>query len=157
MPAGDEPSLSRRIPIASLFRDEETGDLIIQVEEREYRSPDQLRESGDWARVSYAASDLIHWTEEPTVGARAWASRPSNQDVEEAKASTMTMIQQIDAILTRKLAESGSAQQAVRLTEGQGGSVKVYIGVDSYSVEEVPDQEIRRLIREAVEEWEGSQ
>jgi hypothetical protein len=67
------------------------------------------------------------------------------------------MVEQIGQILESKLAaRPGSSAAPVRLVEGPGGSVRVYIGLQSYSPEEVPDPEIREAIRASVAEWEAS-
>jgi hypothetical protein len=41
--------------------------------------------------------------------------------------------------------------------EGPAGSIRVYLGVEGYdAIDDVPDPEVRRLIREAVSEWENA-
>jgi len=43
----------------------------------------------------------------------------------------------------------------VRLSGDREGSVRVYIGIQSYTLDEIPDADIREVIRLAVAEWEG--
>jgi hypothetical protein len=50
-----------RISIATLLRDDVTGQLIVKVGDTEYHNPDDLRASNDWTRVEFAASDLQTW------------------------------------------------------------------------------------------------
>ncbi len=145
------------VPVASLVREGRTGRLVVRVGEEEYESAGELRDSPHWDQVSSAISDLRSWLEEYDALAGSDSSNRLETETETAKGESQTMIQQIDSILTRKLSETGSSHRAVRLAEGADGAVKVYIGVQSYPLEEVPDEEIRRLIREAVEEWEESQ
>jgi hypothetical protein len=66
------------------------------------------------------------------------------------------MVEQISQILEAKLTAQSASSRGVRLVEGPGGVVRVYIGVQSYGLEEVPDPAIRAAIREAVAEWEAS-
>ena len=144
------PQAGPRIQVASLLRDEVTGELIIQVGDREYRSAEVLRDSQDWIRVEYAASDLSKWIEMPM-------RRPTpEREVESSDPyKPMSMIEQINEILQQKVAASGKSQLAVRLMEGPEGSARVLIGVHSYELGEVPDESISDLIREAVADWEA--
>ncbi len=68
---------------------------------------------------------------------------------------SQSMIEQINEVLRQKLAERESGPRAVRLAEGLGGGIRVYVGVESYSIDEVPDEEVRAIIRQAVKEWEA--
>ena len=79
--------------------------------------------------------------------------RTADRVKEEVKKS-LSMIEQIDDILQRKMTEMAGAPQGVRLVEGAGGSLRVFIGVQSFAFEDVPDADVKRLIREAVAEWE---
>jgi hypothetical protein len=62
---------------------------------------------------------------------------------------------QIDAILQEKLSASPLKDRGIRLLEFPGKGMVVMVGLDSYDgVDAVPDEEIRRLIRESAREWE---
>jgi hypothetical protein len=145
-----EPASGPRIQVASLLRDEVSGELIVQVGDREYRNADELRDSGDWTRVEFAAADLTKWIDQPIV-------RPvPEREVEVVdRAKPMSMIEQINEILQGKIEASGKSHLAVRLIEGTEGSARVLIGVHSYELGEVPDESISNLIREAVADWEA--
>jgi hypothetical protein len=147
------PTPDRRLyPVVTLMRDEVTGQLALQVGERTYLDPQALRDSPDWTRVEYAARDLATWVQGEAVPAR----RAPAERRAEVQPKAGTMLEQIGSILEKKLASRPGSGSAVRLMEGPGGAVRVYIGVQSYSLEEVPDPEIRQAIREAVAEWEAS-
>ena len=144
------PLQSRRtLAVATLLRDEVTGKISVLVGGREYTNVDELRASRDYTRVEYAASDLAQW-----LGPAAIRERSTERAKEEAK-KPLSMVEQIDAILQRKMAESPSGPRGVRLVEGSGGSLRVFLGVLSYAYEDVPDDEVKRMIREAVAEWEA--
>ncbi len=66
-----------------------------------------------------------------------------------------SMIAQIDHILQGKLAAAGLQDKAVRLMEIPGKGMVVMIGLESYNeVADIPDEEIKSLLRAAVREWE---
>jgi hypothetical protein len=142
----------RLFPVVTLLRDEVTGQLALQVGPRLYHEAQALRESSDWTRVEFAARDLARWVE----GGAAPPRRTEAARPEEPPKKTGTMVEQISRILETKLAAQSASGRGVRLVEGPGGAVRVYIGVQPYSLEEVPDPAIRAAIREAVAEWEAS-
>lgn len=132
--------------LGELHRDPASGQVFLRVGGREYRSaadlPDDQRR-----RLAGAVSDWSAWFREPARPPAATAIPPS----------TSGMVQAIDAILQRSLQEADVSTRGVRLVQDITGGVKVLIGVKSYEVEDVPDEEIKRLIRQAVAEWEGQQ
>jgi hypothetical protein len=69
----------------------------------------------------------------------------------------VSMIEAINAILDRQLAKTEGAPRAIRLVPDPSGGVRVLLGVKSYPLDEVPDESIKSLIRQAVAEWEESQ
>ncbi len=150
-PATLAPS-RRTLAVATLMRDEVTGKLLVLVGGREYTTADELRASRDFARVEYAAADLVKWLGVTTVRERV-AERVATEEV---KKST-SMVEQINDILQRKLAESSGPSRGVRLLEAAGGSLRVFIGLQSFTFEDVPDDDVKRMIREAVAEWEAKQ
>ena len=147
-----EKIIQPRITIATLYRDEVTGELIVQVGDRQYLTAAELKLSSDWNRVEYAASDLAEWISSQTSG-----DRIPEADREQDTSRPQSMIEQINDFLQQKLVESASSLKGVSLIESSEGTVKVLIGVQSYSIDEVPDPEVRQLIHEAVAAWEERQ
>ncbi|NIS83147.1 MAG: hypothetical protein GTO14_23765 [Anaerolineales bacterium] len=145
-------AIGERIHVASLLRDETTGELIVKVDDREYLTSETLRESSDWTRVEYAAADLAKWLTGITG-----VTRHPEEETEEPALHSKSMIEQINEILQRKLMDAPGKLKAIRLIEGPDGSVRVLIGVNSYAIDEVPDPEASKQIREAVATWEGRQ
>jgi len=148
-PASAPVPSRRTLAVATLLRDEVTGKLSVLVGGREYANAEDLRASRDYARVEYATADLVQW-----LGATAVRERTAERVKEETK-KPLSMIEQIDEILQRKMTELAGAPRGVRLVEGAGGSLRVFIGVQSYAFEDVPDAEVKSIIREAVAEWES--
>ena len=141
-----------RITIATLHRDQVTGELIVQVGDRQYLTAAELKQSSDWNRVEYAASDLAKWISSETSG-----DRIPEVDREQDASRPQSMIEQINNFLQQKLAESASSLKGVSLIESSEGTVRVLMGVQSYNIDEVPDPEVRQLIHEAVAAWEEEQ
>jgi hypothetical protein len=145
----------RAIPVATLLRDELTGSLIIRVGDREYRSAAELLASNDRQRIEYTAADLNRW-----LGIdRSPSPRPAPGETPAKRAAPRrpaSMVEQINAILEKRLLERPELSRGIRLAEGPGGAIKVYVGIDSYNgIDDVPGADIRQLIREAVAEWEA--
>jgi hypothetical protein len=145
----------RAIPVATLLRDELTGSLIIRVGDREYRNAADLLASNDRQRIEYTAADLNRWlgTDRTSSVRPAPAETPAKRAAPRRPAS---MVEQINAILEKRLLERPELSRGIRLAEGPGGAIKVYVGIDSYNgIDDVPGADIRQLIREAVAEWEA--
>ncbi|GEM_PF-1337036 len=143
------PPPARTVDVGRLLRDEVTGALLIAVGPRQYRTVDELRASGDWLRLETAARDLQTWFAAPPK------LRPTEERrTEEAALRGGSMLDQINAILERKLALAPELPQGIRLAPSPEGGVRVLIGLQSYPLDQVPDAKINQLIRESVSEWE---
>jgi hypothetical protein len=67
----------------------------------------------------------------------------------------LSIAAQVDEILQEMLEDSPLATRHIRLVELPSKGVAVMVGLDRYeSVDEVPDEDIRQMIRAAVAEWE---
>ena len=86
---------------------------------------------------------------------RLFARAIQEMDKPKIDLSPASIAAQIDEILQRKLEDSPLEGRSIRLMELPGQGMVVMVGLDKYDdVDAVPDQEARRLIREAVAEWE---
>lgn len=73
----------------------------------------------------------------------------------ESKTPSLNVVAQINAILQENLEETPLKQRGIRLEEQSDHSMVVMVGLDKYdSVDEVPDEEVRMVIRQAVSQWE---
>jgi len=152
-PAPQKPSVGPRIQVATLLRDEVSGALIIRVGDEEFDDPEALKASRYWTRLEYATRDLNAWIDKP-------ATRPDpgrEHEPEHVERKPSSMIEQINHILQERVEASGREELAVQLVEGPGGTARVLIGVNSYEIADVPNPEIKQLIREAVAAWEATQ
>ncbi len=137
--------------VAEIYREEVTGKLIVRAGGQEYLDGKQIENEAERRRLAYAASDLSDWFQgEFEFGGRSAAASSAQRS-----APSDQMIVEINDILQRSLA--GTPDRGVRLISDSVGGVKVYIGIKSYEIEDVPDLEIKDLIRQAVAEWEASQ
>lgn len=144
------PPPPRTIDVGRLLRDEVSGALLIAVGPRLYRTVDELRPSGDWLRMEKAARELQVWFAAPPK------PKPTEERrSEEAASRAGSMLDQINAILERKLALVPELPQGILLAPSPEGGVRVLIGLQSYALDQVPDAKINQLIRESVSEWEN--
>ena len=145
----DETPRERHL-VAEIYREDVTGRLIIRAGDHEYSDGKQIENEAERRRLAYAASDLADWFQgEFEIGGRPAAT--SSQQ----RSSPEGMLQEINKILQRSLVST--PERGVRLSPDAVGGVKVLIGVKSYAIDDVPDKEIRDLIRQAVAEWEAGQ
>ena len=146
------PQVGPRISIATLLRDDVTGKLIVKVGDTEYQNPDELRASSDWTRVEFAATDLQTW-----ISKDALVQLRVERELEAIEPKPTSMIEQINAILQKRIESSGRSHIGVRLLESPSGAARVLIGVQGYDLADVPDDDVRQLIQEAVAIWEADQ
>lgn len=140
-------------PPVRLKRSPESGRLNVEVGDRVYSSIEDLRASPDWPKVDDLFSDILAWLIK---------EQPNLEDLGPLEESPppdrpLSMVEQINQILKEKLEERQEGPRAVRLIAGSDGTVRVYIGMDSYPLDEVPDEEVQAIIRQAVKEWEARQ
>jgi len=66
-----------------------------------------------------------------------------------------SIIEQIDAILQKKLAGTPLEKKGIRLQESLEGTLWIYVGLKRYDgIDAIPEEEIKVIIRQAVAEWE---
>ena len=147
----ESPTPRERQLVAEIYREEVTGKLIVRAGGQEYLDAKQIENEAERRRLAYAASDLSDWFQgEYEFGGRSAAASSTQQS-----ASSDRMLEEISAILQASLA--GTSDRGIRLIPDAVAGVRVLIGVKSYEIEDVPDDEIKNLIRQAVAEWEAGQ
>lgn len=88
----------------------------------------------------------------PTLGT---ILSPAKKTVEEKPFASLSIVEQIDSILQARLASSPLAGNGIRMHESLQGGVEVYVGLQKFeSVDDVPDESIKSMIRAAIAEWE---
>lgn len=82
-------------------------------------------------------------------------ARAIQSDVNFPPTTDKSIAAQIDEVLQENIKGSPMEQRAVRLVELPNKGMVVMVGLDQYAgVDEVPDDEIRGVIKTAVAEWE---
>ncbi len=145
----DETPRERQL-VAEIYREDVTGRLVVRSGDHVYRDGKEIENEAERRRLAYAASDLADWFQ----GEFELGGRPAAISAQQPS-SPNRMLEEINEILLRSLA--GTPDRGVRLFPDAVSGVKVLIGVKSYEIEEVPDEHIKDLIRQAVAEWEASQ
>ena len=136
--------------VAEIYREDVTGRLVVRSGDHEYRDGKEIEDEGERRRLAYAASDLADWFQ----GEFEHRGRPAATSTTQPS-SPDRMLEEINEILQRSLA--GTPDRGVRLIPDAASGVKVLIGIKSYEIDDVPDKEIKSLIRQAVAEWEAGQ
>ncbi len=150
-PTAPDDSAEREL-VAEIYRDPSSGRLILRTAGKEYRAISQIEDELLRMELNALAADLSgRFGEGPR--APAVLSDPRTT----ARPGSRSMLEGINSVLQRMLADAGNQAKGVQLIPDATGGVKVLIGLKSYTLDEVPDEEIRRLIRESVAEWEASQ
>ena len=141
--------------IVTLAKDPLDGRFHLRIEGDEYWTAEELRASRHFLLAEELAREYARWL---TAGA---SSSPLDQrpplPTHAAQAAQGSMIDQINHILELKLREMPEEKRAIRLAESPDGTVRVFVGVESYALDDVPSPEVRQIIRAAVSEWEGRQ
>ena len=72
-----------------------------------------------------------------------------------APVQAKSIVGQIDDILQEKLSRTKHANEGIRLSESPTKGAVVMIGRTAYpGIDEIPDEEVKELIRQSVAEWE---
>lgn len=76
-------------------------------------------------------------------------------EVNKPRSADLSIVAQVDEILQEKLESTPLAKRGISMKDSLDGGLRVWVGLQQYaSIDEVPDLEIRQLLRESVEEWE---
>jgi hypothetical protein len=149
------PKEQELVSVATILREIDTGNIILRIGETEYNSLEDLQKSPHLARIERLYSDLEAWLRPASKSLferKKSASTSKNFDADPFKPKSM--VEEINDILEKKLREEPGERKAIKLVEMLDGGVNVYIGVDSYPIDEVPFEDVQELIRQAVAEWE---
>ncbi|MBI5966166.1 MAG: hypothetical protein HY863_22015 [Chloroflexi bacterium] len=89
------------------------------------------------------------------VGVSVPLQTPAKKPEPEKNVSELSIVGQIDTVLQKRLMDTPLAKSGIRLQESLRGGVEVYVGIQKYdSIDDVPDENIKSLIRAAIAEWE---
>ncbi len=81
--------------------------------------------------------------------------QPVKKPEPEKSLASLSIVQQIDTVLQKRLLNTTLEKSGLRLQESRQGGVEVYVGSQKFdSIDEVPDATIKSMIRAAIAEWE---
>lgn len=81
--------------------------------------------------------------------------QPKKKLSPEQEFALLSIVQQIDTVLQKKIENTPFQDAGIHLQESPQGAVEVHIGLQKYeSIDDVPDEKIKSMIRAAISEWE---
>jgi len=81
----------------------------------------------------------------------------ADEDEGDSKTKILSVVEEVNEILQRKLTGSAIAGKGIHLMENHNKEIRFWVGLNSYDdVEDIPDPEVRQIIDAAVKEWERS-
>ena len=167
-----------------VWRDLPKDRLLVELDGQVFDFASQLSQS-QRSSLSQTAADLITWMSQAAVspfsapGAESLQpsayeapfgvkpapleqeavkpfAKPAQPESPKGHALAASLVAQIDEILQEKLAFSPLAQHTIHLAELPNYGMSVQVDREQYdSVDAIPDEEVRKLIRSAVEEWQS--
>lgn len=85
----------------------------------------------------------------------AFGVPPKKQADPETEFKLLSMVQQIDSVLQTKIAGTSFEKDGLHLKDSISGGLEVHMGSDTFeSIDDVPDEKAKALIRTAIAEWE---
>lgn len=84
------------------------------------------------------------------------SAKPTKKLDPEKEFAMLSIVQQIDTVLQKKLINTPFEGQGIRLQESSEGAVEVYVGLQKFeAIDDLKDESIKGVIRAAVAEWES--
>jgi uncharacterized membrane-anchored protein YhcB (DUF1043 family) len=125
--------------------------------QKESRSS-QPKQSGNLESVQIHSNSMTPKDENsPNINSGS-ANQPrqsSMPDVNPSALFSQSMVSQVDAILQEKIHRAGMEKWAIRLTEFPQRGMVIMVGLEQYeSIDEVPYEQARNIIRKSITEWE---
>jgi hypothetical protein len=101
------------------------------------------------------ASALPETKPQPVKEEAPSIAEPEDEPDQEIK--MLSVIDEVNEILQKKLADSPLAGKGIHLMENHNKEIRFWVGLNSYDdVDQIPDPEVRQIIDAAVKEWEES-
>jgi len=173
-----------RESVLKIWREPDEDDLIIELGDKEYKKSINLSgkqrsqlhnlilELNDWlVSTPYKKNETdyqIHTAKVSPDQENGEVAKPKlnfnpvtmlvnalQADIPKSQLPIESIVSQIDEVLQEKIKNSPLEGEPIRLMELPGKGMVVIIGLKQYdSVDEVPQGEIKDMIRSAVKEWE---
>lgn len=163
----EKPAALIRRGSALLWRDTLSQRLLVEMDGEVYRHPGEMS-SEQRLRLAHLVGEASAWAPrqpaQPPPKASAAPPRsglPESTAVEEKETLIKTAAQQsiaaqIDEILQRKLAGTPLAERGIKIVELPNQGMVVLVGLEKFTdLTQVPEEEVRSVIAQAVAEWEA--
>jgi hypothetical protein len=152
---------------ARIWRDALSQRLVIQMEGKIFRSPDEMSVE-QRLRLAHLVGEASAWGPRQAIPPKGIAAELRPTDVQAVIApvpvaggktlkvsAPRSIAAQIDEILQAKLAGTHLTGRGIKLAELPDHGLVVIVGLEKYTdLTLIPDEEVRALIGEAVAEWE---
>jgi len=147
----------------------QNAELMLKVWKEEGKAP-VYEVAGDYLEKEALPKEILHvitvhkeLPQQPSPAAAPAEEDPGSEAVQETEESDdgeikmLSVIDEVNEILQRKLHGSPLAGKGIHLMENHNKEIRFWVGLESYDdVEEIPDPDLRKLIDDAVKEWELS-
>ena len=167
-PTGEEGITPEKPPqVAQVRKPSPHSRLLLQVWKEEgkppvydldgkYLSKDQLpKEVLNVITVHQESPEVPEPVYQPPPAEEAIPEVPPVEEEGEAEVKMLSVIDEVNDLLQKKLAGSPLAGKGIHLMENHNREIRFWVGLNSYNdVEEIPDPEVRQIIDAAVKEWE---
>lgn len=179
-PSPEEGEASRHwTDILRVWRDRQSDKLVVKVDGKPFEWSYDLKPT-QRNRLNHILRDIQSWleplsiTREDVTSAQAEMPpvsddgpkvsfspinvlvRAMKTEISKSSLEPRSIAAQIDEILQELMVDAPLGDRAVRLMEFPGKGMVVMIGMDQYEgVDDVPDEDVKELIRAAVTEWEN--
>jgi hypothetical protein len=157
--------------VPSLKKPSPGSELVLQVWQEEGKAPVYEAEGKYIAKEDLPKDilNLITIHEQPAQEAAPAPQPPieplpepvqevvpeEDDEDEEGEIKMLSVVDEVNDILQRKLHGSPLAGKGIHLMENHKQEIRFWVGLESFDdVEDIPDPEIRKLIDDAVKEWE---
>lgn len=141
--------------------------LVLKVWKEEGKAP-VYEVGGEYLEKEALPKEILHVitlheetekeTETPPPTYVEESKHESVQEIEEddeVEIKMLSVVDEVNDILQRKLHGSPMAGKGIHLMENHNQEIRFWVGLESYNdVSEIPDPEIRKMIDDAVREWE---
>lgn len=166
-PVESEPSTPGTGGKPEIHKPSPDSELLLKVWKKEGAAP-VYEVSGEYLEKEALPKEILNvitiYEEappraEPSTQPYAEESAPDAiqqpEDDNEGEIKMLSVVDEVNDILQRKLHGSPAAGKGIHLMENHNQEIRFWVGLQSYNdVSEIPDPEIRDLINDAVREWE---
>lgn len=161
----DSPGCTRLVSFGRMVQDDRIavrfdGDWITDPSKLSFVQRDRLKKNIKEV-VQWLGSELNEQVENMQTSKKSYSDAVVPplvpEKVVEKHKRQMSIVEQVDEILQDLLVSSPLAEMSIRLTEMPNKGVIVWAGNEYYEgINAVPDEEVKKIIRQAVKKWEDS-